>query len=129
MLAEAVNAEMYGEWLAYIETEGTRDAFLYLVGLAACVTGYTCFPKPKGVVRAFRFMLAGNEEEQPFAFIPNQEWLLFYFRLPAVRSGRYSFDTLREAFDSANENEAGEWTVKLRSISEVKRLWRILAVA
>ena len=64
--------------------------------------------------------------EQPFSFIPNKQWLLFYFRAPAVRSGRYCLKDLQQQFDSASKNTCGQWTVKLRSISDAKRLWQFL---
>jgi hypothetical protein len=50
--------------------------------------------------------------------------LLFYFRPPAVRSGIYSRPELEGDFDSFLETPAGEWTVKLRSIDDVRRLSR-----
>ena len=129
MIAGAINAGLYADWLAYIKAKDAKDAFLYFVGQAACLTGYVCHPEPKGVVRAFRFMSATNDSEQPFAFIPNQEWLLFYFRQPAVRSGLYSYSALQKNFESANENGTGEWTVKLHNISEVQRLLRVLSLS
>jgi hypothetical protein len=127
MIAEALNAELYARWLAHIEVDETKDAFSFIVGRAASTTGYACHPQLKGAVRDFRFI--NEKNEQPFAFIPNKSWLLFYFRQPAVRSGLYSFGELQAAFDSANENGSGEWTVKLRSISDVRRLWGILKLS
>lgn len=124
MIAGALNTNLYAEWLAHIEAEETKDAFSYIVGLAAGLTGYECHPQLKGVVRDFRFV--NGQKEMTFALIPNKTWLLFYFRLPAVRAGRYSFSSLQAAFDSTSENPRGEWTVKLRSISDVQRLWRFL---
>lgn len=127
MISGAVKAELYAEWLAHIEAEETKDAFGYIIGLAAALTKYTCHPQRKGVVRDFRFV--DGRMEIPFAFIPNKAWLLFYFRAPAVRSGAHSFSVLQAAFDSAAENTRGEWTVKLRSIPDVKRLWRLLELS
>jgi hypothetical protein len=65
-------------------------------------------------------------DETPFAFIPNREWVLFYFRLPAVRSGQYDLDVVKSTFDGVRVNGTGEWTVKLRSIADVRRLWTLL---
>ena len=127
MLKGALNSELYSEWLASIEQAETREAFTYLVGLAACLGGYSCHPQKKGVVRDFRFLNA--QEEQPFAFIINQKWLLFYFRLPAVQGRHYSLDQVKAAFDSATVTNTGEWTVKLQSIQDVKRLWSLLGFA
>jgi len=124
VLSEAKNTELLPQWLEHIESEQTKDSFRYLVGLSATITEFRCHAELKGEVRDFRFFNHSNE--QCFAFIPNKHWLLFYFRLPAVRSGRYSLQVLQAAFDSASENNRGEWTVRLRSISDVQRLWHIV---
>jgi hypothetical protein len=126
MLAQAQNAELYAEWLAHIEAPETREAYCYLVGRAAVLRSLKCHPQHKGVVRDVRFMDERNE--QPFSFIPNKTWLLFYFRAPAVRSGKYSFQALSGAFDSAAENDSGEWTVKLRCIADIQRLFAVLSI-
>jgi len=127
VLLDAKNADLLPQWLDQIETDQTRDAFRYLVGLAATLTEFECYAQLKGEVRDFRFFARGGHE-QPFAFIPNRHWLLFYFRAPAVRSGKYSLQSLQAAFDSAIENNSGEWTVRLRSIPDVQRLWRLLSI-
>jgi len=130
MLKDAKNAELIAKFLDYIETEKTKDAFLYIVGLSAALTDFDCHPQPKGhngPVFDFRFYKK-DSSEQPFAFIPNKRWLLFYFRTSAVGSGRYSLMTLRSQFDSVNENNSGEWTVELRCIYDVRRLWKVLAI-
>jgi hypothetical protein len=125
MLSDAKNASLIPTWLDHIESEQARDAFVYVVGQAAALVEYQCYAQQKGEVPDFRF-LRGNE--QPFAFIPNKQWILFYFRAPAVRSGMYKLSSLQQQFDSATENTRGEWTVKLRSISDAKRLWALLSI-
>lgn len=124
MIADAVAPDLYVEYLAKIGSEETRDAFFYIVGRASCLTELRCYPKNHGVVPAFRFF--AWSEDQPFAFIPNNNWLLFYFRAPAVRSKRYSLSELRSIFESTEENSSGEWTVKLRNIEDVRRLFHFL---
>ena len=126
MIAGSTNSNLYLEWLDQVEAKGAQDAFIYMVGLAACLKDYVCYPKPHGVVNAFRFMSAANDKEQPFAFIPNNQWLLFYFRLPAVRSHRYSLENLKAIFESTNENGTGEWTVKIHNIHDAKLLFDYL---
>ena len=127
MLADAKNGSLYGKWLSQIDAAETRDAFHYLVGRAASLESLTCHPQLKGVVRDFRFIDASSDE-LPFALIPNKRWLLFYFRVPAVRSARYVFADVKASFDSASENTRGEWTIKLRSVDDVRRLWSLLAI-
>ncbi|WP_440995020.1 hypothetical protein [Arhodomonas sp. SL1] len=125
MLKHMHNAELIGEWHDAITDADTREAFLYIVGCAAALRGYECHPQWKGEVRDFRFYRAGSSE-QPYSFIVNQRWLLFYFRAPGVSTPGFSGAKLQEAFESAKENSAGEWTVKVRSIDDVKRLWRAI---
>ncbi|WP_018141537.1 hypothetical protein [Thioalkalivibrio sp. ALJ7] len=127
MISEAKNADLIGKWLRHIQSEETEEAFVFLVGRSAALVGYECFPEAKGDVRDFRFYRDGTRE-QPFAFIVNRKWLLFYFRAPAVQGGAYGFKHLQAEFDSAAENTAGEWTVKIRSLCDAKRLWRLLAL-
>jgi hypothetical protein len=124
VLEESTNAELYPDYLGYIESEKTRDAFRYVVGFAAGLKRFNARLQFNGEVRDFRFM--DEHGEQPFSFITNQRWLLFYFRPPAIRSGRYSFQALKQVVDSAGENPAGEWTVKVRSLDDALRLVRLL---
>ena len=128
MLAGVHGSESYLKWYSYIEHEQTKEAFSYFVGLAATQPSYTFQPGAHGKVEDFRFYDKGNQ--QPFAFTVAKGWLRFYFRPPAVRSDRYSFSEIKSAFDEAEQHtEDEEWTVPLRSIADVKRLWSILALS
>jgi len=120
MLASDSEAELIAEWLAYIKDRDTRAAFCYLVGMSACLRRYNCRIKWKGEIRDFQFF--DSSGEQPFSFVTNQKWLLFYFRTPALRVGRFS----TEQFGSFNQNRAGEWTVKIKCIDDVDRLAKFL---
>lgn len=120
MLADVRNPHLYAEWQDYIEVSEVRDAFRFLIGLAACSKRFTCHIQWKGAVRDFRFIDAAGE--QPYSFITNQKWLLFYFRPPAVRADARLRNDLRSQFDSFDENAVGEWIIKLRSISDVESL-------
>jgi hypothetical protein len=122
MLAEAKNSDLLPAWHEYIGSEQVRDAFCYLVGLAAVARDFSCYATRKGDVRDFRFYSSGRE--MPYAFIPAKDWLLFYFRLPAVRSAQFDATTLQTLFSDASCNPTGEWTVRLRTIGDVQRLWR-----
>ena len=124
MISGAENSTLYGEWSQAIADPDVRDAFRYLVGLCAEQVRFTCHPQWKGDVRDFRFIDDGNE--QPFSFIVNRSWLLFYLRPPAIRRKLVSRASLAANFDSLNENKAGEFTVKIRSIADAQRLWRLI---
>ena len=124
MLTDAKNAELYNKWFTAISEPQVRSAFQYLVGVAARLDQYQCHIQWKGEARDFRFHDAGGE--QPYSFISNARWLLFYFRRPAVRSARFSGRDLASLFDSCAENPAGEWTIRLKSIPDVERLIQFL---
>lgn len=120
MLAEAKNAELYQEWFACIQNSEAKDTFRYMIGVAASLSSYTCHPQFKGVIRDFR--LIDSSDEQPFSFIVNKRSLLFYFRLPSVRSNKYSFEALQAEFPAARINSGKEWTVRVSCIRDVQRL-------
>ena len=126
MLANSINPQLYPEWLAHVEPPAVKDAFIYLVGSAATLGELSCHAQFKGVIRDFRFINA--KDEQPFSFIVNRKWLLFCFRAPSVRSGKYSRATLLKLFPECRENQRNEWTVRLRSTEDVRSLLRYLAV-
>ncbi|MNR42461.1 hypothetical protein D3C85_1609800 [compost metagenome] len=64
----------------------------------------------------------------PFAFTANDHWVLFYFRKPAVQSKQYSDVVLGDAFDTFKAVQDEEWTLKLRSIDDVRRLIPLLVM-
>ena len=124
MLTSDSKVELIAEWLEYIKDCDTRAAFCYLVGMSACLRHYNCKIKWKGKIRDLQFHdLSG---EQLFSFTTNQNWLLFYFRPPSLRSGIFSIETLTRQFESFDQSKVGEWTIKIRCIDDVDRLSRFL---
>lgn len=75
----------------------------------------------KGAVRDFRLHDASGS--QLFSLIVNRDSLLFYFRPPAVRSGRFSLRDLERSFEEVRENNSGEWTVRITNLESARRLW------
>ena len=123
MLDGTKNAELYAEWHDFITDPDVKDAFLNFLGIAAASTRYKCHVQWKGAVRDFRFHDVASQE-QPHSFIANQNWLLFYFRPPAVRSGQFDRAALESDFDSFRETPAGEWHLRIRSVADLRRLSR-----
>lgn len=124
MIDEAKNTSLIAEWFDYIEAPQAREAFAYLVGLSAVSRDFRCHAQLKGEVRDFRFF--ASNDELLFAMIPNKHWLLFYFRKPAIASGKFNVRSLQNAFDVVQENASGEWTIRIRCTDDVKRLWPLL---
>ncbi len=129
MLNAEYDSERYAEWLGHIESADTKEAYCFMVGKAACARSVICHPQQKGAhgpIRDFRFL--DQSSAQAFSFITNRNSLLFYFRKPAVTSGRYTIESLRQASPKANINTRGEWTVPLETIEDVRRLWNYLSL-
>lgn len=121
MPLDAANEELLVQHAAHIAQPEVRAAFAYLVGCAALNQELFGQAHMKGHIRDFRLKQASGA--QPFSFIVNRESLLFYFRLPAVQSGRYRLVELQQYFDEVRENDSGEWTVRVADLDGAKRLW------
>lgn len=124
MLSDVNHSELLASYLEQIEDADAKEAYIYLIGAGATSKTYVCRPQVKGVVRDFRFYEQSGR--QPFAFIVNKQSLLFYFRSPAVRSGRFNLPELQALFESASENNSGEWTVRLATLGDAQRLWHYI---
>lgn len=119
MLRGAENSELFRKYYEVLCTAEAKHAFLYMVGWASTLKGYDCFPGWHGHIQDFRF-LRGNDWD--FAFIPNQRWMLFYFRKPCLSLPKFSREEIICRIPNAKETNAGEFTVRLESVSDVMRL-------
>ena len=120
-LADVEGADLFPEWEAHIQDPQARAAFRLLVNLAASSRRLVLSFKWKGVLKTCRLHdRTTDRAKQPYSFIVNKGWVKFYFRLPETRSGK---DRLKREFDSFDDsNSRGEWTVKLRTENDVRRL-------
>lgn len=105
------NRDLINEFRGYVESNEARTAYDILIDAGRIHNGLSCHPQLKGVVRDFRYY--SDEKTQPFAFIVNQQSLLFYLRLPAVRSKKYSVPDLQRIFEYVSENAREEITLKI----------------
>ncbi|MCY1429495.1 hypothetical protein D9M71_454150 [compost metagenome] len=119
MIRGAENSGLYQEYYEIVRSPEAKRAFLFMAGWASTLRGYDFFPASHGHIKDFRF-LRGNDWD--FAFIPNQKWLLFYFRKPCLRLPKYSRDEILGQLSSARQTNAGEFTVRLEKVSDVIRL-------
>lgn len=121
MVLEAKNADLLVQHANHLTSPAAMDALSYLVGSAALHAELRCHADMKGEIRDIRFHdLTGH---QPFSAIVNRQSLLFYFRLLAVRCGRYSLTDLQALFDDVGQNNSGEWTVRVSSLEDARKLW------
>lgn len=84
-----------------IASPAAREAFAYLVGSTVLSPRWMCHAQMKGEVHDFRFH--DDAGSQPFSLIINRDSLLFYFRLPAVRSGQYLWTDRQGGFEEVRE--------------------------
>lgn len=119
MLRGAESIELYRDYYEILRTPEAKHAFLYMVGWASTLKGYDVFPSSHGHIKDFRFL---RGKDWDFAFIPNQKWMLFYFRTPCIRLPKYSREEILGQFPDAKETNAGEFTVRLQNVSDVMRL-------
>ncbi len=98
-----------------IQSESVRQAYRYLVGWGAESTRFMCYPKPHGYINSVRFYRGAAWEH---AFIPNQEWLTFYFRKPCLLHAKFARAEIFRHFPDAEENSSGEFIVRVRSIED-----------
>ena len=111
---------MLTDWSEYVKDDSARAAFWYLIGVSAASRTHSCEVYWKGEVRDVR--LIAENGEQPYSFITNRKWLLFYFRRPAIESGRFQRKDLSGVFDSFAENASGEWTIRVENVVHAERL-------
>ena len=120
MLRGADNSIMYSDYLDIIRSNDTRQAYVFLVGWASTLRDYECLPLPHGHIRSFRFM---QGSDWVFAFIPNQNWLLFYFRKPCFRQSKYSPLEILGKFPTAEKiASTDEYKVKIWSLQDAVQL-------
>jgi hypothetical protein len=119
------NEELLAEHRAYLRTEDGRQAFDALASLGARLGQYDCAPQRQGESRMLAFDDA-RSGERPFSCVVNQSDLLFVIRKGGQARAPGGLRNLKESFGWAHESPAGEWTVRLRTAEEARRLGRLL---
>lgn len=129
MITDARDAAKYVECYGSIESPQVREAFCMLVGAISTMTGHNCAPRPQGELNRTIEVFSVSDSTCPFSFVANHNWLLFHFRLPAFKIVHYSLKTLSAEFGEVNDKIDGEWTIKLRSVDDVRRLLRMINIS
>jgi hypothetical protein len=108
-----------------LRDDSGKEAFDALVRVAIDSPHYAVAPAWRGEIRDFRYFDAAAEE-QPFAFIINRGYLLFYVRSTGLKRVPGGFGALATQFASIKENSRGEWTVRIASMDDADRLNELL---
>jgi len=121
MLKYDEDAGLFPRLLEEVQDIEARHAFIYLVGWGLSSKAYECYARVKGYIHDARFV---QGDEWHFAFIPNQKWLLFYFRKPCLHLPKYARERIMQWFPSAQETNQGEFTVRVTSLEDALRIVR-----
>ena len=111
------------ENLGRIRDAKVRAAFLYLVTEAKTRAGYEAKPGKHGRILDFRYY---RDEKWLYAFIPNQNSLLWYFRRPLLSEQTVDLSALRDVFDEVAVTNGEEITVRLNSLEDAERILSFL---
>lgn len=129
MITGALDAAKYVECYSSIESPQVREAFCILVGAISAMKNYDCAPRSQGELKRCIGIFSASDGSCPFSFVSNHNWLLFCFRLPSFRTEHHSLKALSAEFGEINDKPDGEWTIKLRSVDDVRRLLRIINIS
>ena len=84
--------------------------------------------REKGYLYDVRFFYKDDERSFRYAIVPAKQWLLWYFRKPALEKFSYDIPKLKTDFEfphkngKVNVNKKGEITVKLFTCSDARKL-------
>ena len=111
MLKPDTKEDMIAEYRDVVADDDAKRAFDVLVEWARSSRHLECFPKQQGFLRSFRYFRGTAWE---FAFIPNAQWVLFYFRKPALRRGKFTRSEILRRFPDAKELKGGALSLRIR---------------
>jgi hypothetical protein len=106
-----------------IASKEVVDAFFYLVGHGLSLPGWRRTAVQKGFIPDFRYYLG---RKLPYAFIVNENSLLFYLRKAGIEMLDARADGLSEIFEEVSNTSNGEIKVRINDMAEAKRLVQIL---
>ena len=123
MLQDDADAKLFVTYEGDVLDQGTKDAYAFLVGWGAASQQYACCPGSHGYIKDVRYMVG---DAWYFSFVPNQQWLLFYFRKPCLGVPKYSRANIMQHFPAAKETSGGEFTVRVASLQDALRVARYI---
>lgn len=111
MLKSETDENLISEYRDVVADDGAKRAFDVLLEWARSSKILECFPKPQGYIRSFRYYRGTAWE---FAFIPNAKWVLFYFRKPALKKGKFTRSEILSRFPDAKALKGGDVSLRIR---------------
>ena len=106
----------------YIEVDDVRRALDFLTAAAFQTALYSV--RNGGVGRQKKSFDYDEVEtkQRPFAFIVNRGHLLFYIRGAARKRFAGGIGLFRKSFATVNEKPNGEWTIRIETLGQAKKL-------
>ena len=98
-----------------VRAPAVQQACLSLIVNSAQLRGFHTKSSGEGEKKHFGYW---RDDQNWFAFIANNEWLLFYFRHPFLERVNLAVEEVRVAFPNAEVNPKGEMTVKIRDLCD-----------
>jgi hypothetical protein len=101
-----------------IESTEARQAFLLLITALSGAISVSATPGVHGFIKDFRVV---QNSRNYFAFIPNKQWLLCYFRKPGFSDGMFQIDAILSHFPEAEKTKQGEMKLKVSDYETASR--------
>lgn len=106
-----------------IESQEVADAFFYLVGHGLTLPGWQCTAAQKGFIPDFRYYLG---RKMPYAFIVNENSLLFYLRKAGLAMLKDRAEDIRKKFVDVSDTPRGEIKIRVNNTDDAKKLVKFL---
>jgi hypothetical protein len=125
MKAPEWDEQLFEEHRDYIEVEEVRRAFDFLTAAAFETDLYSVQNSGAGPHKKSFAYDEPQTNQRPFAFIVNRGHLLFYIRRAALTRFPEGIRLFKKSFATVNENPHGEWTIRIETLEDAKRIEEI----
>lgn len=119
MLKPGTDQSLIFEYRDVVADDSAKRAFDVLLEWARSSRRLECFPKKQGYIRSFRYFRGAAWE---FAFIPNAQWVLFYFRKPALKHGKITTNEILRRFPDAKELKGGDISLRISDTERAREV-------
>jgi len=125
MKAPEWDEQLFEEHRDYIEVEEVRRAFDFLTAAAFETDLYSVQNSGVGPQKKSFTYDEPQTNQRPFAFIVNRGHLLFYIRRAGLMRFPEGIRLFKKSFAAVNENPHGEWTIRIETLKDAKRIQAI----
>lgn len=116
MLSEAEAGGVL-QLLDRVSSHDARKAFILFLSTFFETGGLSSAPGDHGHIKDFRVEFEGKN---CFAFTANKDWLLCYFRNPAMSYGWFDRNIIRDLFPEVEDTPNGELKLRVKSYDQAR---------